>query len=779
MNSLPGDFTRFIGRRHELSEIRHLLSKSRLVTLTGIGGAGKTRIARRLTAELQRTYRDGTWMVELADLHDPELLGHTVSGTLGLQVQSGAFDLSLLTDFLAGRQALLTLDNCEHLSVECASLVAGLLQSCQGLKILATSLQPLGMAGEAVFQVPPLSVPDIERLPPLEAFGQYESITLFLDRATAALPSFTLTAENAESVARLVNALEGVPLALELAAARIRVLSPQAMLERIGDQYHLLSRGFSGAPARQRSLMSSVDWSFNLCTPAEQTLWSRLAVFTGWFELEAAEAICSGDGLGQLDILDLVTSLLDKSVLVRNAEEPVRYRMLETIRQYGVTKLRSSHELDMWRGRHRDWYATLVARSEAEWIGPDQVQWIERLRSEHANIRAALEHSVSDAASAPVALRMCHDLEQYWLCTGLLSEARHWSELALAHGTGTDAERALAVHICVYFASTQPDLEYAERLLRTERSLVESSGDDLARGYYLYDAGILATWRSRSDGGLPAALPLLVEGIETFRKVGHLRGQVNTMFLTGLCLSFAREFERAAELHRECLALLEPRGELFTRSYSLWALGLDALKAQDLGEATTLEREALRMKWAVKDYLGIAFVLEALGWIAAAREPGERGATLLGAAEAIWQVNGTAMSRLAYIAAQRRAGEALVRSALSEQAFERAFHDGVKMTTADAISFALGESVKVAASGAQEKSPLTRREEEVAELIGDGLSNREIAGRLVISQRTAQGHVENILRKLGFSSRTQVAAWVAERKASAPERRHLRVVGDD
>jgi predicted ATPase len=327
----PGEFTRFIGRRRELSEVRRLLSTSRLVTLTGIGGAGKTRIARRLTSDLERSYRGGAWMVELADLLDPQLLGHTVAGVLGLQVQSGARDPALLTGFLRDRQALLTLDNCEHLSAGCAELVVELLEACPDLKVQATSRQPLGIAGEAIFMVPPLSVPDTEHLPPLDAFGQYESVTLFVERASAALPSFGLTPENAESVARLVNALEGVPLALELAAARIRVLSPEAMLERINDRYHLLSRGFRDAPARQQSLMASVDWSYDLCTPQERTLWSRLSVFTGGFQLDAAEAVCAGDGLAEGEILDLVASLLDKSVLVRDDDTTVRYRMLETL----------------------------------------------------------------------------------------------------------------------------------------------------------------------------------------------------------------------------------------------------------------------------------------------------------------------------------------------------------------------------------------------------------------------------------------------------------------
>jgi DNA-binding CsgD family transcriptional regulator len=300
-----------------------------------------------------------------------------------------------------------------------------------------------------------------------------------------------------------------------------------------------------------------------------------------------------------------------------------------------------------------------------------------------------------------------------------------------------------------------------------------SCEDGIVQGYLQFSSGALATWQADVRRGVP----FLLEGLETFRRTGHVNGEIHLLFFTGMCLGFAQEFGRAAELHRQCIALAEPRQELFMRSYSNWALGMDALMALDIRRATALEHESLRVKWAVKDHLGIALVFEALSWIAAAENRGERAATLLGAADSIWQVIGMSLTRIPYISAQRETGESLARGKLSEKAFEHAFRAGAAMRTAEAISFALEEVIEARPGAVKDASPLTRREEEVAVLIGEGLSNRDIAGRLVISQRTAQGHVENILRKLGFTSRTQVAAWVAERNAADGGKRRLRAVG--
>jgi predicted ATPase len=381
VTNLPAGLTRFVGRRHELTKAKRLLSTTRLLTLTGPGGVGKTRLALQLAAEVQRAFPDGVWLVELAELTEPALLGHTVAEALGLREQSGHWRLATLTDHLTGRHLLLILDNCEHLVDACAVLVDQLLRTCPQLHMLATSRQPLSITGEHILPVPPLPVPDSDQLPPPEALARYDAVTLFLDRATSAVPSFRLTADNHAAVARLCQALEGIPLALELAAVRLRALSASQILDRLTDRYALLSAGSRSAPSRQQTLRACIDWSFELCSPAERMLWARLAVFAGGFELDAAEGICSDDQLPREAVFDLVAALVDKSILIREERDAhIRYRLLETIRQYGQEKLREGGELATWRRRHRDWYAELVARPPGMcfgvWLGSFRRRWI-------------------------------------------------------------------------------------------------------------------------------------------------------------------------------------------------------------------------------------------------------------------------------------------------------------------------------------------------------------------------------------------------------------------
>ena len=366
--ALPAEFTRFVGRRRELAEVKRLLSGSRLVTLTGIGGVGKTRLALRAAADLSSAFRDGVHLVELADLRDPALLRHTVAGAMGLREQASDRQTSFLVEYLAPRQVLLVLDNCEHLIDGCAALAGELLRGCPQLRILATSGQSLGVSGENVVLVPSLAMPDPDGPPPTpKTLEQYEAVTLFVERACATVPTFAVTEQNCAAVAALCRGLDGIPLALELAAVRLRALSPAEILDRLSSRYVLLTRGDPTAPARQQTLRASMDWSWELCSAQEQSLWSHLAVFTGGFELDAVEGVCSDEHLPPAAVLDVVASLVDKSVLGREeCGSHVRYRMLETIRQYGQEKLEEQGELDTCRRRHRDWYAELAARAEGD-----------------------------------------------------------------------------------------------------------------------------------------------------------------------------------------------------------------------------------------------------------------------------------------------------------------------------------------------------------------------------------------------------------------------------
>ena len=761
--NLPVGLTRFVGRRHELTEAKRLLATTRLLTLTGAGGVGKTRLALHLATEVQRAFPDGVWLVELAELTEPALLGHTVADALGLREQSGHWRLATLTDHLTGRHLLLVLDNCEQLVDACAVLVDQLLRTCPQLHVLATSRQPLSITGESILPVPPLPVPDPDRLPPPEALARYDAVTLLLDRAASAVPGFRLTADNHAAVARLCQALEGIPLALELAAVRLRALSASQILERLTDRYALLSTGSRSAPSRQQTLRACIDWSFQLCSAAERTLWARLAVFSGGFELDAAEGICADDQLSRQTILDLIAALVDKSILIREEHGVhIRYRLLETIRQYGQERLHEGGELTVWRCRHRDWYAELVAQVASDWISPRQAEWLARLRRDHANLRAVLDLCISDPEETVTGLRIATTLEYYWVLREHMSEGRHWLDLALAFETGPEKVRARALQVDAWLATLQRDTEVAVVMLDEAEALVRRAGDAVGLASVTLTRGLAAMFQ----GELAQAIGLLEQVVPVFRAAGELTEEVCAFFLLGLAAGLAGDAGQADLWLGQCLAMTEARQECGFRSYALWALGLVAWRQGDSRRAVVLETESLRIKIGLDDRLGIAFCFEALAWIAATERQAERAAVLLGAAEPIWRGIGMAFATIPAFSAYRAEGETAARR-IGERAFQTAFRRGAGLSLEEAVAFAVDDKTQgpPSPSSGTDAAKLTRRELEIAELLAQGLSNREIANKLVIATRTAEGHVEHILSKLGFTSRAQIAAWVAERRA--------------
>ncbi|MFD9670005.1 ATP-binding protein [Rhodococcus sp. NPDC059968] len=370
VGNLPLELTVFVGRRRELTETKRLLSVARLVTLTGVGGVGKTRLALRVAANVRRAFDGGVWLVELGELHDAELLADTVVAAFGLREQSSNPSLELLAEHIADRRMLLVLDNCEHLVGAAAMLAERLLRQCPELRILATSREPLGIGGEAVMRVPPLTLPTSDRPASLHDWAGSDAITLFAARAEAAAPGFALSEASRVTITRICQHLDGLPLAIELAAALVRVLSPQQILDRLADRFRVLTHGCRGAPSRHQTLQLSIDWSYDLCEPEEQRLWARLSVFAGGFELDAAESLCAGF-LAREEVLDMVARLVEKSILIReDAGAAARYRLLESLREYGWQKLQETGEDAALRRRHRDWYQQLVLGAEAEWIGP-------------------------------------------------------------------------------------------------------------------------------------------------------------------------------------------------------------------------------------------------------------------------------------------------------------------------------------------------------------------------------------------------------------------------
>jgi predicted ATPase/DNA-binding NarL/FixJ family response regulator len=775
---LPAEVTSFVGRGRELEDVKQRLSESRLVTLIGIGGTGKTRLAIRVAADLRRTFPDGVWLVDLTQLHTPgvieevevpDVLADLLTSTLRVPARGGVPSLEVLVEHLAERRLLLILDNCEHLLPVSAILADALLRHCSELRILCTSREPLTIAGETLVAVPPLPVPNLDQRPGPADVQRYESVMLFLARAKAALPSFTLTADNRLAVAHLCRELDGLPLAIELAAARIRVLAPQQILDRLTDRFAMLSRGHRDAPDRQQTLRACLDWSFDLCDKSERLLWARLSVFGGGFELDAVQGICAGEDLPGTDLLDLVGGLIDKSILVGDGvpggdAEVARYRMLETIRDYGREKLCELGDVGVLRRRHSDWYQGLVTGpGVAEARSPDRMA---RLTRDHSNLRTALEFCLTEPGEAEAGLQLIVSLPRsYWSASGRLGEGRYWLDHALAQATAPTALRLRGLLVNSHLALGQGDNTAGMRLLDDGEELARHLGASRELGHIAYIRGAGALFAN----DLPVAVETLDRARTTLSGVPDLGSDLYFDVLLALATAagLAGHQARAGACQQEMQAIVDHGGDDLHRSLALWSAALLAWLREDLPEATARVGEALRLKgsWGADDRYVPALCLELSSWIAADQRRHRRAATLMGAADARWTDIGAAIGSYPHLSGHRDIRARELRNALDDTAFTEAAQRGQVLPYDDALAYALDEPPRLPPAAPQEDppSPLSRREMEVAKLITRGLSNRQIAATLVISQRTAEGHVQNILTKLGFASRSHVAAWISRR----------------
>ena len=763
--NLPAELTSFVGRRGEVAEVRRLLSGSRLVTLTGIGGVGKTRLALRAAAGLRRAFGDGVWLIQLDQLRDEALVAQAVAGALGLQARLGFSPEAALADYLAERQLLLVLDNCEHLVDAVAKLTDLLLLAAGGLRVLATSREWLNIAGETVLPVPPLTAPDPGQPHTVARMMQFSAVALFAERAAQVVPGFAVTEANMAAVAGICRRLEGIPLAIELAAARIRVLSPEQIDERLSDRLGLLTRGSRAIPDRQQTLRGSIEWSYELCTEAERLLWARLSVFAGGFELDAAERICADHRLAAGDVLDLLAALADKSILIADHGEGggVRYRLPETLREFGQECLQRAGKYTALRRRHRDWHEQLARQADADRLSPQTAEWVARLYREHANVQAAQDFCQDEPGEAEAGLRIAlHVWSFYYWNAGYVSEGRYRVAHALAEARGPTTWRAQALVLAGFLAALSGDRGAARALLAEGTSLARQLNDPPTSAFAAYCAGAACLFA----GDLRQAIAHYEDGLAALAEGTYASQRAIVLLSLVVAVALAGDEERAAACHREILALTEAAG-YFRRwysAYTLWALGLAAWRHGDLDRAADLEQESLRLLEGLNDRMGHAHRVEALAWIAASGRQYERAAVLLGVASALWRSMGTTLDGFEPLAAHQRDVERQVRQALGETAFQAAYHRGLELPAEDAITYALQQPGKPPKKAQAPAVPgglrLTPREMEVARLITGGCSNKEIAARLVISQRTAEGHLQNILTKLGFTSRAQVAAWV-------------------
>ncbi len=608
-NNLPIQLTSFIGREREIAEVKGLLSTARLLTLSGAGGSGKTRLAIQVAAEFLEAFKDGVWMVELAGLPDPALVPHTVASVLRVRERSGRPLLTTLGDFLQPKQVLLVLDNCEHLVAACGQLAEALLRVCPNLRILATSREALSIPGEAIWRVPSLALPDPRGLQSPEAFTRYEAVRLFVERAVFSQPGSAVTSSNAPAVVQVCCQLDGIPLAIELAAARVKVLAVEQIAARLDDRFQLLTGGSRTVPPRHRTLRAAMDWSYNLLLETERVLLRRLSVFAGGWTLEAAEAVCSGDGVEKSAILDLLTQLVDKSLLVVETQSgEARYRLLETVRHYGNDKLVESGESDRLRTGHLDFFLR-QAEAVQTLSGPLDV-WRQRIEIEHDNIRAALEWSWAKG-DTEATLRLAVALNSFWDVRGYWTEGRKWLELGLASMSAAPSSlRAEALRVAGMLAWYQGDIGCTVARLEESVALRRELGDKKGMAVSLNNLGIVVY----RQGDYGRAVALLEESLGLCRELGQK--EPFTLYLLGIIARLRGNYEQAETLGRESLALNRELGRRRHIALSLDSLGLLAYYRGDYPQAHALCEEGLALCRDLGDKFGIAGSLNSLALVA-------------------------------------------------------------------------------------------------------------------------------------------------------------------
>ncbi len=765
VRGLPVRLAGYVGRHCEVAALGKLLGSERLVTVVGPPGVGKTRLAARVAAE-SAGMPDGVVFVELAELADAGLVANTVAVTLGLRGQAGA-EGRMLVDSLRDRRMLLVLDNCEHLVDACAELAAAVMRACPGVVVLATSRQPLAVAGEHLLELAPLAVPDPDRIGSAAELERYDSVSLFADRVRAVLPSFEITEDNYRDVARLVHGLEGLPLAIELAAVRVRSLSVRQLAGRLGTRLSLLTSATRSVPERQRTLRGTVDWSYGLCTPGEQLVWARASVFAGSFDLDAAERVCGGAGVEPEAVLDLIDGLVDKSVLAAQEHDgELRYRMLETLREYGREQLsaESAGELPRVGRRHRDCYAARAGRVRDAEGTADTLPLCHRLWPDHPNLRVAIEFCLSTPGEADAGIAMTTDLHLYWQMWRLLAEARTWLDRLLPNAAPDGPRVCRAMLYNADYCVHEGALERGAELVAEANDLATRLGDEPLMARAKFTTGFLA--ECRGEPGRAAGI--FSAAVDGFRAAGDRRGELVALDHQGWSTGFSGDPDRGRALLREGVARCTEYGDLYARLYFLAGLtmieaefGAAAAAARCLRDLAAATEETGLDRWDVE-------WLSSAGWVAGRLGEHARAATLYGITETACRVQGIAMHTLAAFETPNARHVQRTREALGDHEFDRHFAAGAAMPERDALHYVLGYSPVDPPDGAHS---LTRRQREIAELVRQGLTNRQIAARLVISLRTAETHVAHIMTKLGCTSRAQIAVWATRRKNPDGDRR--------
>jgi non-specific serine/threonine protein kinase len=839
--NLPLPLTRFIGREGQIAEVQRLLrpistleeeggGAGRLLTLIGPGGCGKTRLAIEAARGVLKEFADGVGWIELAALTDPDLVPQTVAITLGIRDQPGRLLMETLSDALQHRQMLLVLDNCEHLLAACGRLAVTLLRTCPRLHVLVTSRSVLNVIGEIAWPVPPLAAPNLQSLFPNEAetislLYQNESVRLFVDRAASALPGFTLTDQNFAAIAQICHRLDGIPLAVELTAARVRVLTTQQIAARLDRLFRLLTRGDETDLPRHQTLRATVDWSYQLLKEKDRILLRRLSVFAGGFSLTAAEAVCAGEGLDEAEILDALSNLVDQSLVLVSEREPheeARYRMLEMIRQYGEERLMEAGETEWARERILTFFLRLAEEAEPNLRSTGVVLWLRRLDAELDNMRESLTWSLT-TQNAEAGLRLAAALWLFWEIRGFFSEGRGWLERSIAIGgsapswarakafsglgtiawdqgdfsqsrvyhqealdlyrqVGDPSGRAFALNCIGAQFIRQGEHEQAARLLNEAQDVYQELGDARGMAAVLNNFG----WLVGDQGDIERAIKILEQGLTFARQAGDKRSLAIIVMNLGELAYDQGEYKQAVAYCEEALSLLQELGEKLFLTYIQRILGDIAQGQGDLSRAATFFRESLIQCRQMGDKYGLIESLAGLARIIHMGGNLEATVKLLGAVHALRTLQRVPMPPSERGAYDHQLGE--LRAGMGETAFTQAWAAGQAMTLEKAIDLAASLPISSARTATrpepaigparlllpreaskQKYGGLTPKEREVAALVAQGKSNREIAKELFVGLKTVEAHLTRILSKLGFSSRAQIAAWaVGKGLAEAP-----------
>jgi len=732
-SNLPAEVTSFVGRRQELREVKRLLTTTRLLTLTGSGGAGKTKLALRAAAEMSRGFPDGACLVLLDSVRDPLLVTQAVFGALGVHDLSSGLSLSTLTDYLADKRLLLVLDNCEHLLDACAVLASTLIAACPDLCVLATSRQALGVAGEVRMVVPPMSLPTEGEETSVQGLLGYDAVWLLSERATAVVPGFTVDAANAGQVLTLCRKLDGIPLALELAAVRLGSFSLEQLNHGLASELSILGTANRGAEARQQTLEATIGWSYGLLDEQERLLWARLSVFAGGFEEDAATEVCSDARIPAGRIVGLLGALVDKSILKRQltGTGPPRYWLLETMRRYGLDRLREIGEATVVQQRHFDWIRIIGAAIGA-WDSR-QIELFNRMHRERDNLWAALDFCARQPAGVAAASGLALDLLPYWTARGPFGDVRRVLTF-LAELTPEDsAARGRLLCVAAIMAMSANDYDACAALGEESLRIGTAARDVEVVGWALT---IVAVPRFR-DGDLAGA-----------------KEQVESALNLARLMHLGRRARRA---------LSEERGESWHRGYQLDFLARAYWLRGERDRAEALARQAALCKHAVDDRNGLTMVLETLASMAAERGRPERAAILLGAAQRLRDSSSLTLIELYRV--QHERSVSLIIQGIGRGAYDAAYARGRAMTIDEGVAFALEDKPvrkTVTPVRSAPDTALTPRQLEIARLIAGDLTNRQIADRLFLSERTVETHITNILNKLGLNSRVQLSRWMAE-----------------